>query len=91
MKTYISSSAILLVISCAAWAAPRKHENNEQAALQREAKITMAQAKKTALSKEHGTIKSQELEKENEKLIYSFDIKTRSGIHEVMWMLFQAM
>jgi hypothetical protein len=83
MKKYISSSAILLVLSCAAWAAAQKHEADEQAALQKEAKITMAQAKKTALTKEPGKIKSQELEKENEKLIYSFDIQTKSGIHEV--------
>jgi hypothetical protein len=83
MKKYISSAAILLVLSCAAWAAPRKHEANEQAALQKEAKITMAQAKKAALAKEPGTINSQELERENQKLIYSFDIQTKSGIHEV--------
>src|ERR1700682_1101978 len=83
MKKYISSSAILLVLSCAAWAAAQKHEADEQAALQKEAKITMAQAKKTALTKEPGKIKSQELEKKNEKWIYSFDIQTKSGIHEV--------
>ena len=83
MKTYMSSFVILLALTFAGWAAFRKHETNEQAALQKDAKITMAQAKKTALTKEPGTIKSQELERENEKLIYSFDIQTTSGIHEV--------
>src|ERR1700694_563176 len=83
MKNYISASAILLILSCAAWAAPRKQETNQQAAMQKEAKITMAQAKKTALTKEPGKLRSQELERENEKLIYSFDIQTKSGIHEV--------
>ncbi|GAC1438183.1 MAG: hypothetical protein NVS9B5_33530 [Terriglobales bacterium] len=43
----------------------------------------MAEAQKTALAKEPGKIKSKELEKENGKLIFSFDIKTKSGIHEV--------
>ena len=83
MKKYISSSAILLVLSSAAWAAPRQRETSEQAALQKEAKVTREQARKTVLNKESGTIKSQELEKENGRLIYSFDIKTKSGIHEV--------
>jgi len=43
----------------------------------------MAPAKKTVLAKEPGTIKSQELEREDQKLIYSFDIQMKSGIHEV--------
>jgi len=47
------------------------------------AKITMAQAKAKALAKQPGVIKSQELEKEHGKLIYSFDIQAASGIHEV--------
>ncbi len=47
------------------------------------AKITMAQAKEKALAKQPGVIKSQELEKEHGKLIYSFDIQTAAAIHEV--------
>ncbi len=46
-------------------------------------KVSMQQAKKIALQKEPGTIKSSELEKEKGQLIYSFDIKTASGVHEV--------
>lgn len=46
-------------------------------------KITMKQAQETALAKERGTIKSSELEKEHGRLIYSFDIQTSDGIHEV--------
>ncbi len=49
-------------------------------ALSKEAKISMQQAEKTALAKEPGTIKSKELEKENGKVIYSFDIRTKTGI-----------
>ena len=47
-------------------------------------KITMAQARATALKKAPGKVKSAELEKEHGKLIYSFDIATaKSGITEV--------
>src|ERR1700687_4638899 len=54
-----------------------------QAALQAKAKITLEAARQTALAKEPGTVKSEELEKENGKLIYSFDISTPNGTHEV--------
>ncbi len=54
-----------------------------QAQLQKEAKITMKQAKATALKSAHGTIKSSELERENGKLIYSFDVSGKSGVTEV--------
>ena len=47
-------------------------------------KITMAEARATALKKAPGKVKSEELEKEHGKLIYSFDIATsKSGITEV--------
>src|SRR6266568_9472986 len=47
-------------------------------------KITMAQARATALKKAPGRVKSEELENEHGKLIYSFDIATsKSGITEV--------
>jgi hypothetical protein len=54
-----------------------------QAALAKEAKITMEEAQKTALAKEAGKVQSKELEKEKGRLIYSFDIKMADGIHEV--------
>jgi hypothetical protein len=72
---------LLLMFAITAWASPAQPD--EQAALRKEAKKTMRQAQKTALAKEPGTIKSKELEKENGKLIYSFDILTKAGIHEV--------
>ncbi len=55
------------------------------AKLQAEAKISMEQARATALKKvPGGTIESGELEREHGKLIYSFDIKTsKPGITEV--------
>ena len=56
------------------------------AALKQRAKITCEQARKTALAKVgSGRIKGAEIEEENGKLIYSFDIKKQktSGIEEV--------
>lgn len=65
----------------AAIAMPAVAQN--QSALQAKAKITLEAARQTALAKAPGTIKSEELEKENGKLIYSFDIGTPDGTHEV--------
>ena len=47
-------------------------------------KLNMEQAQKIALEKEPGKIESKELEKEQGKLIYSFDIRTATGLHEVI-------
>jgi len=46
-------------------------------------KLTMAEAKKIALAKHDGKIKSAELETENGVQQYSFDIKTDKGLFEV--------
>jgi Skp family chaperone for outer membrane proteins len=46
-------------------------------------KITIEEARKTALAAENGKIKSEELEKEKGKQIYSFDIEMPNGVHEV--------
>jgi Peptidase propeptide and YPEB domain len=46
-------------------------------------KLSMDEARKIALEKEPGKIESSELEKEHGKLIYSFDIRTANGLHEV--------
>ena len=72
---------LLLLPSLVAWAGGESKAS--QAALSKEAKITMEEAQKTALAKEPGKIKSKELEREKGRLIYSFDIKTADGIHEV--------
>ena len=83
MKKVTMVCMFLLLLGTAAWAVPGSKKQDDQAALRKEAEISMQQAEKTALAKEAGTIKSKELEKENGKLIYSFDIRTKSGIHEV--------
>src|SRR5712692_10342736 len=56
-----------------------------QAQLQKEAKISMKKARSIALKKAPGKVSSAELERENGKLIYSFDIKQggQTGITEV--------
>jgi uncharacterized membrane protein YkoI len=57
-----------------------------QADLQKEAKISEADARATALKEvPNGTVKSEELEREKGKLIYSYDISVpgKSGVEEV--------
>ena len=78
-KIAIAAVAVLMAFSLAA------AEKETQAQLQKEAKISMKKARGIALKKEPGTISSAELERENGKLIYSFDIKKKgqSGITEV--------
>ena len=65
-----------------------RHESAaaEQARLQKEAKISMEQAKEIALKHvKNGKIESSELEREHGKLIYSFDIReaARKDVTEV--------
>ena len=67
-------------------AAPDSAELAEQAALAKEAKIAEADARATALKTVPGaTFDKVELEKENGKLIYSYDLKVagKGGIEEV--------
>ncbi len=61
--------------------------HDSQAALRKEATITMVQARATALKEvPNGRVGSAELERENGKLVYSFDIKVpgKSGVDEVL-------
>lgn len=64
--------------------AVRKEES--QAALLKEAKVSEAAARVTALKEvPTGTVKAEEIERENGKLIYSYDITVpgKAGIDEV--------
>lgn len=54
-------------------------EPQEEARLQREAKITKEQAQEVALKRAPGTVESSELEREHGKLVYSFDIRNSKG------------
>jgi uncharacterized membrane protein YkoI len=58
-------------------------QNGKPDKLAKQAKISRVDAEKTALAREPGTIKEGELEKEHGKVIYSFDIQTPNGLHEV--------
>lgn len=52
-------------------------EKEQQAKLEAQAKVSKADAEKTALAKvPNGTIKEGEIEKEKGKLIWSFDVAT---------------
>jgi len=58
--------------------------NVNAADLTKETKITKEQATETALKQvPGGKLKESELEKENGKLVYSFDISVKKGIKEV--------
>ncbi len=50
---------------------------------QTKAKLGMADARTAALAVENGKVKSEEVEKEKGKQIYSFDIEMPNGLHEV--------
>lgn len=60
-----------------------KKEAENQTALQKEVKITLDQAREIALKKVPGKVEEGEIERENGKLIYSFDIRTDKDITEV--------
>lgn len=63
----------------------------EQAKLQKEAKISLAHARTIALAHvKRGTVESSELERENGKLIYSFDIH-EAARHDVTEVNIDAM
>ena len=56
-------------------------DDNEKpnAEMMKQAKFSMEQARATALKKASGNIESEELEMENGKLVYSFDIRNKKG------------
>jgi uncharacterized membrane protein YkoI len=64
----------------------RMKKAESQATLQKEAKISEAAARATALKEvPNGAVKSSELERQNGKLIYSYDISApgKTGVDEV--------
>jgi len=86
MKTKRIICSLLAMTVLAAGLAGCATEEQKQAELQAEAKVSRADAEKIALAKAPGgTIKEGELEKEKGKLIWSFDIATpgTSDITEV--------
>jgi uncharacterized membrane protein YkoI len=81
---------IAVAIAIAATTTAKRHrravKKETQADLQKEAKVSEADARATALKEvPNGTVKSEELEREKGKLIYSYDITVpgKTGIEEV--------
>jgi uncharacterized membrane protein YkoI len=84
--TYKSTAKPAAQASTTAKPHKRMKKATSQAALQKEAKISEAAARATALKEvPNGSVKSSELERENGKLIYSYDITVpgKTGIDEV--------
>ena len=72
-----SALAAALLAGCCTEKSEAKHKEAKQAKLMAEAKISKETAQQTALAKApNGTIKEAELEKENGKLQWSFDVTT---------------
>jgi uncharacterized membrane protein YkoI len=89
IRHIIPAAAILcsvLTVSAHAQAAKPKKVVETEAQLQKEARMTMADARALALKTvPNATIQAGEIEREGGKLIYSFDMKIpgKSGIEEV--------
>lgn len=78
-----AAMSLLFVIGLFAFAstnvAAQEKGEKQDPKLAKQAKITMAQARAIAAKKAEGKIEGEELEKENGKLIYSFDIRNAKG------------
>jgi uncharacterized membrane protein YkoI len=79
-------TVLALALGAVAWAAPSRGQNEAegknsqgQEKLAKQARITMEQARETALKRAPGNVESGELEKEHGKLVYSFDIRNSKG------------
>jgi uncharacterized membrane protein YkoI len=86
--TRFATIALLSIAASTAGAQSAKHHRKveTQAALQKEAHMTMTDARALALKTvPNATIQAGEIEREGGKLIYSFDMKVpgKSGIDEV--------
>ena len=69
--------AAVFFAGCASEQAEHQDKQAQQAKLAEEAKISQADAQKTALSRvPGGVIKESEIEKEHGRLVWSFDIAT---------------
>lgn len=83
MRIMLSITAVALVVATSATAAPTKHFAGAE--LVPLAKVTLAQARATAVRAHPGVITDQELEKERggTGLRYSFDIRQAGKTFEV--------
>ena len=83
----IAAAAVLTIVAAGrASAQETKAKHETQKSLRAEAKIKEADARKTALAQvPNGKVTAHELEREEGKLIYSYDIKVagKPGVEEV--------
>jgi hypothetical protein len=78
MRNKIGILALAFLLGTPLMAATNENKESQKA-MQKEAKISMKKARSIALKKFPGKVSTAELERENGKLIYSFDIKSSSG------------
>jgi uncharacterized membrane protein YkoI len=86
MRTTALIPLALLLAASVAGAQGMSQKTETQAELQKEAKMTMADARAMAMREvPHAHVQAGEIEREGGKLIYSFDMKVahKSGIDEV--------
>jgi uncharacterized membrane protein YkoI len=87
MKSKFAVMVLSVVLAAGATAvhpAETRGKTDEQAAMQKEARISLEKAREIAVKKAPGKVESSELEREHGKLIYSFDIRTsKTEITEV--------
>ena len=87
LSRFVPIAFIVLSAAAAGAQGPGHHKKAEtQAELEKEAKMTMVEARAMALrTVPNATIQTGEIEREGGKLIYSFDMKVpgKSGIDEV--------
>ena len=69
----------LAMVASALPARRGQEEANNEAKLQKLAKISKERAQEVALKRAPGTVESAELEREHGKLVYSFDIRNAKG------------
>lgn len=83
MQRISKFAAIVLFFLCAGALTVLSAQERSKSKPASQAKITMEEARKAALERVPGTIEDGELEKEQGKLVYSFDIRTADGVSEV--------
>ena len=78
VSTIVAAGSLAMVAS-ASPARRGQEEANNEAKLQKQAKISKERAQEVALRRAPGTVESSELEREHGKLVYSFDIRNAKG------------
>jgi uncharacterized membrane protein YkoI len=83
MKLIHNAMIAALAIGTAGTAVAKGHVFED---LSKEAKISEPEARKIALARVPGEVKSEELEREHHRVVYSYDIKQegKSGVEEVL-------